>query len=255
MHIITLTTDFGTEDHYVAVLKAAILRIDPTIQIIDISHNIKNFDIVQAAYTLKNVYQEFPEGSLHLSSVDNINRKSDRFIFSEHKGHFFALSNNGLLSMIIDEEPEKVYRLPFDENWSFPEKHHFAKAVDIYLHPSKRQTLDLLDVPIEKRISLQAVTSSDQIKGTVVHVDHYGNAILNISKVLFEQIGKGRSFKLFFKAHSPITEYVSHYSEADVGEVICLFNSADCLEVAVNMNRADQLLGLKVGDAVVVRFG
>jgi len=105
-----------------------------------------------------------------------------------------------------------------------------------------------------ERIGLRPVTTRSRIRGTVLHIDHFGNVQVNIREETFRRVGQGRPFALFFKRHDPITALSRHYTDVPVGEPLCLFNSAGFLEIAVNMGRAATLFGLKEDDFVEIIF-
>ena len=105
-----------------------------------------------------------------------------------------------------------------------------------------------------KRITLQPVTSKSQIRGSIIHIDNYENAIVNISRELFEQLSKKRTFSLYFKRYNPITQLSEQYYDVAIGDILCLFNSAGYLEIAVHMGKAATLLGLKIDDTVQIDF-
>ncbi|MCB0641028.1 MAG: SAM-dependent chlorinase/fluorinase, partial [Phaeodactylibacter sp.] len=114
-----------------------------------------------------------------------------------------------------------------------------------------------IGLPLEEMqqgLSLQPVTSTSTIRGTVIHVDRYDNVIVNVEKDLFYKIGNHRPFELYFKRHDPILQLSKYYHDVPVGEVLCLFNTSDLLEIAINMGKASTLLGLKVDDAIQIDF-
>lgn len=254
MSIVTLTTDFGSTDYYVGILKGAMLCENPTINIVDISHNIKNYDIVQASYVVKNTYQSFPQGTIHVVSINNFYSKNKRFIVIRQEQDYFIGPDNGVFSLIFETPPQQVYELAYKEVGTFPLKDVYAKAVG---HIANELPFHEIGKPINKivqRITLQPVISKSQIRGSIIHVDNYENAIINISKDLFNRVRQKRDFSLYFKRYNPITQLSEQYYDVPVGEVLCLFNSADYLEIAVNLGRAASLLGLKIDDTVQIDF-
>ena len=251
MQIVTLTTDFGLQDHYTAVLKGSILCQNPALNIVDISHNIKSFDIVQAAYIFKNAWNNFPKGTIHVICIGESFSPKQSYILLNYKEHFFIGPDNGIFSMVFEKQPKEIIALPEKSSYS---ETIYANAVG---HISKGVPLSELGKPINayvKRISLQAVIGPAQIRGSVIHVDNYENIIINISKALFDQVGLGRPFSLFFKRHDPITKLSTDYQDVEVGAVLCLFNASSYLEIAINMGRASSLLGLKVDDTIQIDF-
>lgn len=253
MQIVTFTTDFGLDDYYVAILKGAMLQQDSDLQFIDITHRVKPYDIVQGAFVLKNAYHNFPENSIHVISVNNDSERLS-FIAFRHSGHYFVGPDNGIFTLMFDELPPNVYRLDYNPDSAFPLKEVFAHAVS---HLSAGKPISEIGLPAgetERRIALQPVISTSQIRGSVIYIDHYENVVVNIPQDLFEKVRNGRKFGLFFKRHDPITALSRRYQDVPVGETLCLFNSAGHLEIAINMGKASSLLGLKLDDMVQVDF-
>lgn len=253
MAIITLTTDFGLKGYYVAALKGTLLSRNPDINIIDISHQINPYDIVQGAFILRNAYRHFPKGSIHLLCVDNSNKQLSLIAF-ERDGHFFIGPDNGVFSLIFNELPRQCYRLEVKNGNSFPLNNALAKAVEHLTFGKPLLEIGLPTGKTERRIALQPVISTSQIRGSVIYIDHYDNVIVNIQRPLFEKVGNGRPFKLFFKRHDPIVQLSQNYHDVAIGETLCLFNAADHLEIAINMGQAASMLGLKLDDMVQVDF-
>ena len=252
--IITLTTDYGIKDYYVALLKASLLNQLPSAQIIDISHHIPPHDIVKAAYMLKNSYHHFPENSIHLLCVNNLPQSESSILITKHKNQYFILPNNGLLSLLFEQIEEGIYSVPKITT-------HAGNLRSIYATIARHISEGgaLVDIGqriehIEQRITLKPVITASQIRGSVIHIDHYENVIVNISKALFDEVGHGRSFELFFKRHDPICKISQYYNEVAIGEVLCLFNEAKQLEIAISMGKAASLLGLNIDDTIQIDF-
>lgn len=254
MPIVTLTTDFGWQDYYAALLKGAILCQHEPINIVDITHDINNYDIVQAAFTFRNAWRAFPPGTIHLVSVNDFGAGEASFIAIHYRDHYFIGPDNGLFSLVFEEPPAEVVRLPYFEESAFPLKEVYARPIGELARGKKLTEIGQPLKDYVQRLTFQPVTGHSYIRGAVIHLDKYDNAILNIHRTLFEKVGDGRDFELYFKRHDPITKLIRHYHEATVGEIICRFNSANLLEIAVNKGRAGELLGLHVEDAVQVDF-
>lgn len=254
MTIVTLTSDFGNQDYYAAILKGAMLQQHKSLQFVDITHNVKNYDIVQAAFIFKNAWQSFPEGTIHVVSVNDFDSEKKAFLAIKHAGHYFIGPDNGLFWLTFEQMPAEVYELPTVAQSDFSLKEIFADAVKHITTQKNFAKIGMKREEIVQRIALQPVTGHGQIRGSVIHIDNYDNVIVNISRELFEKIGAGRSFSLYFKRHDPITKLCEYYHDVPVGEVLCLFNSANRLEIAINMGRAATLLGLNVEDVVQIDF-
>lgn len=255
MQLVTLTTDFGTQDFYTGALKGALLSRAPGIQLVDISHDIKPFDIVQGAFVVQNVWREFPEGTIHLVGVNCVYQPEFRFVAALHEGHFFIAPDNGLLTLLFQNlDPANLRNLPADASEHFAVKSVFADATAHLAVGKAFEELGEFAAPLLERISIQPVITPTRIRGTVIHVDNFENVVVNIRREVFEKNQNGRTFSLFFKRNDPITKLSENYCDVAPGEQLCLFNMAGFLEIAVNMGKAATLLGLKVEDVVEVVF-
>ena len=254
MHIVTLTTDFGTKDYYTGMLKGAILQQNPQLQLIDISHQIPKYDLVRAAFVLKNAWRSFPEGTIHLITVNDLPQGSNHFIATEYQKHIFLGPDNGIFSLLFEEIPDAVYQLPFEGNSSFPLVNILAQAIG---QITSGTSLKKLGPPIKEttqRLTLHPVISPNQLRGTVIYIDDYENVVVNIHEELFNQVCNGRDFELYFKRNNPLTKICNFYFDVPVGEPFCRFNAANYLEIAVNMGKASSLFNLNLDDTIQIDF-
>jgi len=264
MNVITLTTDMGLRDYYVASVKGTILSDLPDVRIIDITHDIAPFDIAQASFVLKNCYKDFPKGSIHIISVDPGNNDEAKHLLVENSGHYFIGADNGIFSLLFDKVPDNVYELTIIEDTStqcFPTKNVFAKAA---CHIARGGTPEIIGKKVEtiqRRQLFRATVERDVIKGTVSYIDGYGNVITNISRSLFNEVGKGRAFKIYLtRAGYTISKIHEQYNEVPEGEKVALFSSSGNLEIAINKGvegsggGANKLFGLKMNDTITIEF-
>jgi len=255
MNVVTLTTDFGWHDYYVGVIKGSILCHGIPVTFADITHEIEKYNIVQASYVLKNSYDSFPNGTIHLISVNNFYKKKPRFLAVKHNGHYFIGPDNGIFSLMFEQEIKKIYELNYEvQDEVLGVKKIFAQAVGHILQGREFHEIGTPIKNVLQRISLQPITGKDQIRGSVIHIDSYQNVIFNIHRSLFDRIRQKRDFELYFKRYDPITTISKNYADVPVGEVLCLFNSAGFLELAVNMDKAATLFGLEVDEAIQIDF-
>ncbi len=254
MPIVSLTTDFGYQDYYLGSLKGALLCVRSDLNIVDITHNVKPFDIVQAAFILKNTFPSFPKGTIHIISVNNFYNSKPCFVALEYQEQFFIAPDNGVLSLMFDTLPEAIYELEYSDESTFPFEEIYGKAVDHIVKGQPFHEIGILLDSITERITYNPVKSSNQLKGTVIHIDRFGNVITNISEDLFKETAKGRSFQLFYKRTHPLNKISRFYSDVPVGEPLCLFNSMGYLELAINMGQAASLLNLKLEDTIQLDF-
>lgn len=254
MQILTLTTDFGDQDYFVAALKGAMLTACPSLYFIDISHQIKNYNIAQAAYTLRFSYRNFPEGTIHLLCVNGFYATEAAYVVAKHRGHYFVAPDNGIFSLLFDEIPEERYFLPLDYYDINTYKRLYASAVKHIVEEKPLAEIGTFAQSLEQRFSLQPVTSDTRIRGSVIHIDNYENVVLNITRDLWERYAYYHRFTIFYKRNEPINELSVTYADVGVGETLCLFNSANHLEIAINMGRAASMLSMEIEDTVFVEF-
>jgi S-adenosylmethionine hydrolase len=265
MPIITLTSDLGTKDYYLAAVKAAALKAIPHVDLIDISNHIPPFNIAKAAFVLRNVWHEFPEGTIHLIGVDSHWSKSTPYVIVEKAGHTFIGTDNGTFSLLFDGEPaDAVYsaNLSGDEALAFPLKDIFIPIAGQLIAGLKPHQIGELMDSYKHRPSLNPVVEHDNIRGTVIYIDAYGNVITNITRALFEREVNGRSFNVVVRRGDDDLDKISRaYWEVPEGEKVALFTSSGYLEIAINRGvdgsggGASDLLGIRENDIVRIEIG
>ena len=275
MSLITLTTDFGIKDHFVGAVKGAIYTELPNAIIVDISHDITPFSIAETAYILKNAYKSFPNETVHIIGVDSELNTETNHIALKLDNHYFICPNNGVISMIASEfRPEKIVEINIHDRVesSFPVLDVFVKVA---CHLKRGGTLEVIGKEIfdyKKLKDLQPVISTDgnKITGSIIYIDNYGNAITNISRKLFDRIGRGRNFTLLadrypfhkiYEKYSDIVDFSVPPEQRYIdGNRMVLFNSANLIEIAIfrssleTFGGASNLLGLKYRDQLTITF-
>ena len=255
MAIITLISDFGYTDHYVASIKAALLNRLSDATLVDLSHGIEAFNIAQGAFVLNGVFRDFPKGTVHLVAVDTHGSKQNRYLAAEIEGHYFICSDNGLLSLLSEQEPAQLVELPAPEAWatSFPARQIFVRAAADLVKGSKLADIGNPTTDMRRLINRQLKLTDHAITGHVVHIDHYGNLVTNITRDALEAIGHGRNFFIKFGRES-IDRIYTRYNDLDSGDCICLFNDQNLLEIAIVKGNGAELLGLQYDSQVDVQF-
>ncbi len=251
MAIITLTTDLGLKDHYVGAIKGAILSQIPDASIIDISHQVPIYNIQDASYIIKNAYPNFPKGSIHIIGIKAEQTKQSSHVIVFSDGHYFIGADNGIFSF-LDTAIDKIIELPATIS-TFPTRDVFALVASEMAGGKKIEEFGKEKENLLERMPFRATTMSDMIRGTVEYIDSYGNVMCNISQNLFNQIGKGRGFKIEF-ARYEILKMSKTYNDVPEGEILALFNSANQLEISMNSDRANSMLNLKLNDSITIRF-
>ena len=255
MSIITLLTDSGHGDHYVAAIKARIMTINPTITIVDISHNIAPGDIAHAAFLLNSVFRDFPVGTVHLVGVNSIGNRDDAFIALQLENHFFVGVDNGFFGLISEKNHQEAVQLNSLHLviTSFPEKVIFAAAAAELASGTNINTLGKPMTSCKKLIPRHLRQTSRSISGNVLRVDWYGNLITNISQMAFETLQGDRSFTIKFGGRKS-TQIHKQYFEAERGEYFLIFNSLGLLEIGMYKSHASSLLGLDYDSQVNIVF-
>jgi len=247
MHIITLTSDLGMQDYLLAGIKGHLLPLFPDCQLVDITHQIEPLNLLQTAYVVKNAWKHFPQQTFHLLFVDLFYQKFPRYIMVFHEGQYFCGADNGLLPMILDQQPQQILALHQHHHHMqlFDIVRLFAKAVR---HILNGQSLDEIGESLPALTVLdnyQPRLSDEWIEAQIIFIDHYENVIVNLTREQFENYRKGRKFKICFRHDEYITEIHEHYADVRPGEKLAFFNAGGYLEIAINRGNAAGLLGLE----------
>jgi S-adenosyl-L-methionine hydrolase (adenosine-forming) len=255
MAIVTLLTDSGEQDHYVAAIKAKILSTNPSIKIVDISHKIASCDIGHAAFVLKSVFRDFPKGTIHLVAVDAIGKKGDVPIAMQLEDHFFIGVDNGLFGLITEKTHQQIAELNTINpvNSTFPEKDIFAPAAAKLASGVSLTDLGRPLGTFKRMIDRQVKATKRQITGSVVRVDNYGNLITNIPKEAFDILSQGKVFTVQFGGEK-FRRINASYQEVEEGDCFILFNGLGLLEIGVNRGNASELFGLEYDGVVSILF-
>ena len=275
MAIITLTTDFGEKDHFAGAVKGAIYSELEEVKIVDISHGVSPFHIMEAAYIIQNAYSSFPAGTIHIIGIDSELNPENKHIAVLLDEHYFICANNGIISMLANEiKPQKIVEINIHDRiiTNFPVLDVFVKVA---CHIARGGTLEVIGKQVAALKELRGIRPSinqeaNQIMGSVIYIDNYGNVITNITKSKFEEIAKGRSFKITART-SNFTTIHSHYSDAinfdapigkrdEDGKKIALWNSSNYLELSIyksnpaTVGSAKSLFGLQYRDTITINF-
>lgn len=258
MAIITFTSDLGTRDFYVSVIKGQILALLPEAQIIDVSHHIEKYNISQAAYVLGNIKDAFPKGTVHIVNV-GVNDMEIDYVVVVHKDQYYIGLNNGLLSLVFANEPIIAYRLTITappELFSFPEKTILVQAA---AHLARGGVPEVIGEPIQSltsALNYAPVIQPNLIRAMAIYIDEFGNVITNVTKEVFTKHQMGRKFQIRFRKlpNLVLTQISQQYADVDDVEPLALFNSNGHLEIAMRKGKASGLLGIKVTDLIPIEF-
>ncbi|MDP2681964.1 MAG: SAM-dependent chlorinase/fluorinase [Deltaproteobacteria bacterium] len=258
--IITLLTDFGTEDGYAGAMKGVILSINPDAVIVDISHQISPQDIAAGAFVLSQSVPFFPKGTIHMAIVDPGVGGKRRPILIETDRYFFVGPDNGIFSIALQREKikRKIHltnkdyflgnvRATFHGRDIFsPVAAYLSLGIDPSIFGKKIKMLTSLDVK-------KPVARYGKITGRIIHIDRFGNLITNIDEGLLKKIFKNKSFEIRVGS-CIIKKLVPSYVYAKQGEPVGLIGSSNLLEIAKRDGDASRELGAEKGDEVEVRL-
>jgi S-adenosylmethionine hydrolase len=248
MPLLTFTSDIGHQDFLVGAIKGQLLQANTGFSIIDISHNLSPFNYPQAAYVCRNAIKNFPAGTFHLVMVNLFDEKPEHLLLAEHNGHFIGCADNGLITMILEEVPQKVVALTLEKTQQKNTIYCttvFAKAFNELEAGKKIEEVGNATVSIQVKNPLKPLLGNNWIEGQIIFIDNFENIIVNITKEEFEEQRKGRSFKIVFKRDEVIDKVSESYADVNEGEKLALFNSAGYLEIAINKGNAAGLFGLQ----------
>jgi len=264
MNIITLTSDMGIKDFYLAAIKGAIYKAFPEAKVVDISHFVTPFDIAQAAFILKNAYPDFPKNTVHIISVDPESTESKHHLVVQYDDQYFIGNDNGMFSLMFDQQPEIVWKLkpPADiGSSSFPSKSVYIWAAAHLAQGGRPEEIAERIDGVNTRAAFHPVVMPNLIKGTVIFIDGYGNVITNVSKSLFESTCKERKYTIYFRGDSyGIKKISDSYNDVPPGEKMAIFGPGNFLEIAINRGvegsggGANKLFGLKLNDIIRIEF-
>ena len=261
--IITLTTDFGTNDHFVGALKGVILDITPDAQIVDISHAVQAFDVLDGALAISQAYSYFPNGTVHMVVVDPGVGTARRPILASSDGYHFVAPDNGVLSMVYAKEErmhvrhitsDHYFRMPVSNTFHArdifaPVSAYLAKQVDSHKFGDEIEDYVKFAAPRPKK------TGEGSIRGVVLKIDRFGNLITNVTPAdvpaLFEASAK---FKIKVGSRE-ITEIRKAYAEGAPNEVFGIIGSMGYLEIVANRAAAAQITGAGKGSEVSIFLG
>lgn len=259
MAIITLTSDWGTSDYYVAAVKGTLLSMLPDVTIVDVTHGIDQFNIPQVGFTLKNCFRCFPAGTIHVIAVNTIESPKTPHVVVKAMGQYFISTDNGIFSHILDdgrfEEAVCINVEQDTDSFNFATRDRFAKVAAMIARGEPLSSIG----PPRRRLNAGgvfcAVVNDNTIEGVVIHIDSYENIITNITKEMFERERRGRKFTIMVKGNLYTIDKISD-SYLDVRDVdlVAIFGSHGYLELALCRAKLASLCGIELSSSIKVVF-
>ena len=248
MGCITLLSDFGLQDASVAIARGILMQHAAGLPIIDISHDVKPFHTRQAAYLLASAYANFPEGTCHVLLFDLFSESSPRLALCAYNGHYFLSPDNGLLPLALGAVKYDAWQcFEMAREHTFTDWLSTAGNIVNSLQTKQPGTLDLPALKL-KEVAKQTTPSlaGNTVLCEVIHIDHYENVVINITRDQFEEYRNGRAFRLVFMGMEEIEEISSSYHDVREGYKLGRFNSNGYLEICINRGKAASLFGLRL---------
>jgi len=261
--IITLTTDFGLNDHFVGAMKGVMLEIVPDAEIVDISHAVQAYDVLDGALAIGQSYSYFPTATVHMVVVDPGVGTTRRPIIASSDGFHFVAPDNGVLSMVYAREErirvrhitaDHYFRQPVSQTFHArdvfaPVAAYLAKLVDSHKFGDEIEDYVRFAAPKPKP------AGENRIRGVVLKVDRFGNLITNVTPEDVPALFAGKAAFKIVVGSKEITDLHSAYAEGEPGEIFGILGSMGYLEIAANRGAAAQITGAGKGSEVSIILG
>lgn len=264
MRVVSLLTDFGLRDVYVAEMKAVILHICPEARIVDVSHMVEKFNVRMGAFLLACAAPYFPEGTVHVAVVDPGVGTERRAIIVETRRSLFVGPDNGLLMLAAEKEGiEHVYEIK-NKAYMRPEVSHTFHGRDIFAPSAAHLARGVAPKEFGPEIAdymvptyVQPKLKGNQVEGEILHVDNFGNLVTNISAEELKNVGirEGVMVKAVIGGEKALLKLCSAYGEAARGEILALVGSHGFLEFSVNLGNAAERFKTQAGTRIAVSRG
>lgn len=257
MGIITLISDWHKSDYYTGAVKGRILSHDASTVIVDINHQIAPFNIMQAAFVLKNCYKEYPDNTVHILGVNSLLTTKRALLIIEKEKQYFLCSDCGFPDLLFPGEDKKVFRrkvLPNEGN-TFVSLNVFVDVAFQLIQGEKPDKIGELSTDYIQQKPLLPTIDTNLINGSVIYIDSYSNVITNINREIFDRVGKGHAFEIYVQSnHYKIQSISRSYHDLQTGELVALFNSAGLLEISLVYGPIAELLDLSINSVVRIKF-
>lgn len=259
--IITLTTDWGTRDFFVGMVKGRLLSLIPGARIVDITHEISHFDQNNAAFVVKHACLGFPKGTIHIIDVNAVENKDEAFVVVRSKGQYFICTDNGMPAAVFGTDYEKAVQLNVFQDsdfFTFAAYNLFCKVAQRLAEGEPLESLGCELQELKQMTPLVPLEGPAKVLAHIAYVDSYGNADLDLTYQRFDELRAGRQFTLIVKnvdgeATSAVRKSYDEVTERHPS-IILTMSATGCLQLALRRESAARLLGLQVSDNVEIVF-
>lgn len=247
MTFVSLTSDFGTESQYPGICKLIALQLIPNAQIIDISHSVKRFSIVDSVYLFNSALPNFPENSVHFLLSNLYGHDSKKILYAFENGQHIFAPDNGCLPLLFENQAFELYQVKTSPaNSLVPAIVRTMSEVAHSVLQGHKDEIALVDSStIVQEKELGSIFNPNEIVARVLHIDRFENIILNLKQDDFEEHRKGRNFVIRFPNGDEIKEISLDYNGVKYLDKVAFFNASGHLEIAVNHSNAAGLFGFK----------
>jgi S-adenosyl-L-methionine hydrolase (adenosine-forming) len=251
MPVITLTTEWKPDDIYYGIIKGKLSTLCPGAIIIDNAGSIPPFNISHASFIIRNTYNNYPKGSVHIICIHSEADKDQDHLIVRAKDHFFIGTDNGIFNLILNADPDEVVSI--NHRGISDELEIFARAASDLISGKKPSEIGKSVKTLSEKVPLRATIDKDVIIGSIIFIDSYGNAISNITREVFYRVFENKDYRILIQSNKNYTDNISiKYSDVPVGELLARFNQFELLEISINGADVSELLSLDVGSVVRV---
>jgi S-adenosylmethionine hydrolase len=248
MACITLLSDFGLQDASVAIAKGVLLQYLPQTPILDISHEVTPFNTRQAAYLLASASNNFPPATCHILLFDVFSGTPSRLLLTEHNRQYFLSADNGVIPLAFGNIEKAWMYFEMNGTQTYIAWVNAAGHAANLLQTNRPEKLGLPPYQLRALAPVKPqLPAEDTMECEVMHIDHFGNTVLNITKPRFAEAANNRPFRVQFKHIEDIDTISSSYADVREGFKLLRFNSNSFLEICINHGNAAKLFGLRLG--------
>ena len=257
--IITLTTDFGLKDPYVAEIKAAILSISPSATIVDVSHEVEKFNVRMGAFILASASSYFPKGTIHLAVVDpGVGTKRQPILIQTKHGYFVGPDNGVLALAARNEEIKHIYKIT-NQKLMLPRISNTFHGRDIFAPAAAHLANGTSPEEFGREISeivmpefAKIIRRKNMLVGEVIHIDDFGNIITNFGEKELELMNAKVMFNVKLKDIRQKPKLCKAYAEVEPQKPLAIIGSHNFLEISINQGNAAKTFKTKIGDKIIV---
>lgn len=257
--VITLTSDFGLRDPYVAEMKAVILSINPKATVVDITHEIEKFNVRMGAYVLASASAYFPRGTIHVAVVDPGVGTKRRPVLVQMNGSYYVGPDNGLLALAAkNRSVERIYEIS-NRKLMLPRISSTFHGRDVFAPAAAHLANGMLPANFGPEIRdivmpefARIVERKNMLVGEVLHVDNFGNIITNFGESELNQISTKTAIKLRLKNVRLKLKLCKAYADVNANEPLAIVGSHDFLEISINQGNAAEAFKIHDGDKIML---